>query len=118
LVFGYSKNTTKEREKVALTNYEEIKNRITAELPALLSNPYAEDTIAELADAEVPVYDNEIIQDWVLLSSDDSDQWKELGYDTQKNEGGIVRLMAIDLAIYYVRQFDRAWTEIKAENEN
>jgi hypothetical protein len=50
------------------------------------------------------------------LSTEDSDQWKELGYDTQRNEGGIVSLMAVDLEIYYLRRFDHAWKEIRKEN--
>ena len=102
---------------MALTTYEEIKNEIREELEQLLANPYAEDQIAEMSDAAVPVYNNHIIQDWCLLPGEHSDQWKELGYDTQRNEGGIVRLMAVDLAIYYAREYDRAWQEIKEENE-
>jgi hypothetical protein len=111
------KTPRKKGNLVALTTYEEIKNEIRAELEQLLANPYAEDQIAEMASANVPVYDGRIIEEWRELSTEDSDQWKELGYDTQRNEGGIVRLMAVDLEIYYLRKFDRAWQEIKEENK-
>jgi hypothetical protein len=103
---------------MALTTDAQIKERITGSLSELLGNPYAEDVLAELADAEVPAYNNEVIQDWVQLPMDQSDQWKELGYDTQRNEGGILRLMAVDLAIYYSRKFAELWEEVKAENAN
>jgi hypothetical protein len=103
---------------MALTTDAEIKGRITRSLSELLGNPYAEDVIAELADAEVPVYNNEVIQDWVQLPMDQSDQWKELGYDTQRNEGGILQLMTVDLAIYYSRKFSEIWEEVKVENAN
>ena len=103
---------------MALTTYEEIKKQIQLELARLIDNPYAEDQIAEMASANVPVYDGSIIEEWRELSNEDSDQWKELGYDTQRNEGGIVRLMAVDLEIYYLRQFDRAWSELRGKNAN
>ena len=100
---------------MALTTYEEIKNQIREELIHLIYDPHAEDQIAQMADAAVPVYNHHIIEEWRELPDEHSDQWKELGYDTQRNEGGIIRLMAVDLAIYYEREFDRAWQEIKEE---
>jgi hypothetical protein len=103
---------------MALTTYEEIKAQIRAELPNLMDNPYAEDAIGELSESAVPVYNNEVMQQWCELSSDDSDQWKVLGYDTQRNEGGILTLMSVDLAIYYAREFDRAWNELRGEIED
>jgi len=104
--------------QMALTTYEEIKAQIRAELPNLMDNPYAEDAIGELSESAVPVYNNEVMQQWCELSSDDSDQWKVLGYDTQRNEGGILTLMSVDLAIYYAREFDRAWNELRGEIED
>lgn len=103
---------------MAITTYEEIKNQIREELGSLLENPYAEDALAEMADAEVPVYNHLIIQEWCELPTDARDEWKELGYDTQRNEGGILRLMSVDLSIYYLRQFDQAWQELKEEHED
>ena len=103
---------------MALTTYAEIKDQIRAELPNLLDNPYAEDAIGELSESAVPVYNSDIIKEWCELSSDDSDQWKVLGFDTQRNEGGILTLMSVDLAIYYAREFERAWNEVKEEHED
>jgi hypothetical protein len=102
---------------MALTTYAEIKDQIRAELPNLLDNPDY-DLLGELSESAVPVYNSDIIKEWCELSSDDSDQWKVLGFDTQRNEGGILTLMAVDLAIYYAREFERAWNEVKEEHED
>jgi hypothetical protein len=110
------KTPRKKGNLVALTTYEEIKNQIQLEFARLIDDPHADDQIAEMASANVPIFDQHIIQEWRELSTEDSDQWKELGYDTQRNEGGIVSLMAVDLEIYYLRRFDHAWKEIRKEN--
>ena len=100
-----------------LTTKEEIKKELLDNLQQLKDNPHAEDLVAEFADGWVPVYNNQIIQQWVSLPMEESDQWKEYGYDTQRNEGGIISLMAIDLVFYYLKLANEAWEEIKTELE-
>ncbi len=48
---------------------------------------------------------------------EESDQWKEYGYDTQRNEGGIISLMQVDLVFYYLKLGREAWEEIKTQLE-
>ena len=103
---------------MALTTEAQIKELINYNSNELFQSSYPEDFLAELAESELPIYNNEIIQEWVELPHEDRDQWKELGYDTQRNEGGILQLMIVDLAIYYNRKFSLIWEEIKAQNAN
>jgi len=100
-----------------LTTKEEIKKELLDNLEQLKDNPYAQDLVAEFADGYVPIYNNHIIEQWVSLPMEESDQWKEYGYDTQRNEGGIISLMAIDLVFYYLKLANEAWEEIKTELE-
>jgi hypothetical protein len=96
---------------MALTTYGEIKQRIKAELTQLNVSAYPDDIIRELADSEVPIYYNEIINAWCQLSTDYSDRWKVENYEGDR----ITDLMAYDLAIYYSDKFDLAWDEIRKE---
>lgn len=97
---------------MALTTYNEIKEQVTEKLEEIRAHKYPEDFLNELADSAMPIYNNDVISQWLELPGEDSDQWKELGYDTQRNEGGIISLMQIDLIVYYIRQFTKAWEEI------
>lgn len=99
---------------MALKTYAEIKDRINESLAELQNHLYPEDVIAEIADSEIPVYNNEVIAEWIELPMDRTDQWQEFGYDTQHNDGGILELMRVDLAIYYVQEFARVWEDVKA----
>lgn len=98
---------------MALTTYGEIQQRIKAELTQLKESPYPDDIIRELADSEVPIYYNEIIDEWCRLSTDYSDRWKVENYEGDR----ITDLMAYDLTIYYADKFLGAWQEIKEELE-
>jgi hypothetical protein len=100
-----------------LTTKEEIKKELLDNIEQLKDNPYADDVVAEFADGYVPLYNNQIIQEWVALPMEDSDQWKEYGYDTQRNEGGIISLMQVDLVFYYLKLANEAWEEIKTQLE-
>ena len=97
---------------MALLTFNEIKEQVKEQEAKIRSQKHPEDYLNELADGYLPIYDGDIISEWVALPVEDSDQWKELGYDTQRNEGGIISLMKIDLLVYYIRQFARAWEEI------
>tara|TARA_R110000803_G_scaffold107000_5_gene175144 strand:+ start:310 stop:612 length:303 start_codon:yes stop_codon:yes gene_type:complete len=98
--------------------HAEIKAELIENLQYLKETPYPEDMVAELADSNVPIYNGDVIRTWQEMPSDFDDRWKDYGYDTQKNEGGIVKLMQIDLTFYYLEQFSAIWEEIKEEEEN
>jgi hypothetical protein len=98
---------------------EEIKNELTNKYDEI-TNSYRDidDALAEFADSFVPVYSNDIIKDWVQLPSEHSDRWKELGYDANRNEGGIIALMQMDMVLYYLEQTRNIWDEIEKEKED
>lgn len=98
-----------------LSTYEEIKKQVTDEMEQLKERTYPEDLLNEFADSETPIYYSEIIKEWVELPSEYCDRWKELGFDTQRNDGGITTLMQLDLFFYYQEQFQRAWEELRGE---
>jgi hypothetical protein len=84
-----------------------------------LSKAYDEEfAISEFSDQFVPVYNNEILKDWIELPTEHSDKWKELGYDANRNPGGILMLMKMDLIFYYMEITQELWQEIKKEKQN
>ena len=103
---------------MALTTHAEIKAEIMDNLEQLKDSPYPEDIIAELADSSVPIYNNHIIEQWQEMPSSYGDRWKDYGFDTQKNDGGIVTLMQVDLTFYYLEFYNDIWQEIKEEQED
>ena len=74
-----------------------------------------EDRSGELIDSYVPVYNNKIIEEWQAMPSDyDNRGALELGYEGDLD---IVRLMMLDLYLYYSDIFSEAMEEIKQEQE-
>jgi hypothetical protein len=100
---------------MALTTYEEIKSEILENLEQFTATPYPEDLLREYADGLVPVYYHEIIEEWTALPMEECDEWKQYGMDESFIEGGITKLMQIDLLIHYEIQYQRAYDEIKRE---
>jgi hypothetical protein len=96
---------------------EEVKKYLLDEIDQLKEATYPEDMVAEIADSLIPIYYSEIIKEWIRLDSEFMDRWKEYGYDTQKNEGGILQLMQVDLSFYYIETALSVWEEIKKELE-
>jgi hypothetical protein len=98
---------------------EEIKKELTNKYDEI-TNSYRDidDELAEFADSFVPVMNLDIMRDWTQLSGEDSDQWKELGYDANRNEGGILNLMQMDLILYYLKITREMWLQIEEEKEN
>jgi hypothetical protein len=96
---------------------EEIKEYLLDEIDQIKESSYPEDLVTELADSLIPIYYSEIIKEWIQLDSEFMDRWKEYGYDTQKNEGGIMKLMQVDLSFYYIETALSVWEEIKNELE-
>lgn len=100
-----------------LSTREEIKKILSEEIDQIKESSYPEDLVTELADSLIPIYYSEIIKEWIQLDSEFMDRWKEYGYDTQKNEGGIMQLMQVDLSFYYIETALNVWEEIKKELE-
>ena len=96
---------------------EEVKKYLLDEIDQLKEATYPEDMVTEIADSLIPIYYSEIIKEWIHLDSEFMDRWKEYGYDTQKNEGGILQLMQVDLSFYYIETALSVWEEIKKELE-
>lgn len=84
---------------------------IFQDIAQLTDTIYPEDILSDWADAEVPVYNHHIIEEWTSLPNDQTDAWKEFGYD---NNASIIDLMKIDLYLYYSQAFQNAWLEIKS----
>jgi hypothetical protein len=97
---------------------EEIKKELTNKQEEIINSRDIDEALAQFADSFVPVYNNEIIKDWVELPSEHSDRWKELGYDANRNEGGIIALMEMDLVLYYLEQTRNIWDEIEQEKDD
>jgi hypothetical protein len=93
------------------TTFSEIKTQLLTEWDSL-----EEDRLSEVADSLTPIYHSEIIQEWQSLSMEESDTWRELGYEITP-ETTILNLMAIDLYHHYQAQVARAYEEIRSERE-
>jgi hypothetical protein len=94
-------------KEVLLENFEQLAN-----------SRDEEQAVAEIADRFVPVEYGAIMKDWIQLPEEHSDKWKELGYDANRNEGGILRLMQMDLIFYYLETTQDLWVELKKERVN
>jgi hypothetical protein len=100
-----------------LSNRKEIKEYLLEEIDQIKESNYPEDLVTELADSLIPIYYSDILKDWTDLDWEFCDRWKEYGYDTQKNDGGIMKLMQVDLSFYYIETALSVWEEIKKELE-
>ena len=75
-----------------------------------------EDQSGELIDSYLPVYNNRIILEWQEMPNDyDNRGASELGY---AGDTDIVRLMTLDLYLYYSDIFSQAMEEIKQALES
>jgi hypothetical protein len=75
---------------------------------------FTEDSVYQLADDLVPVYYDQIIEEWLQLPMDHQDSWQdtEVSADT-----AITQLMAIDLFNYYLKAVDLLYYQLKEEQE-
>jgi hypothetical protein len=72
-----------------------------------------EDRSSEIIDSHLPVYNNRIIEEWQAMPSDyDNRGASELGYE---GDPDIVRLMTLDLYLYYSDLFSSVMQDIKIE---
>ena len=74
-----------------------------------------EDRSGELIDSYLPIYNNRIIEEWQNMPSEyDNRGALELGYE---GDPDILRLMTLDLYLYYSDLFSEVMEEIKREKE-
>lgn len=95
---------------MALTTYQEIKDEILSEWDNI-----TEDDIHQIADGYVPVYYSEIIKEWQELPIEETDTWRDFGIS---EDASIFTLMGYDLFNYYYQLADKAFSEIKEEQDN
>jgi hypothetical protein len=89
--------------------------RMVEEIRAELSQGEDLDTIkdrsGEFVDSWLPVYNNQIIQEWTLMPNDYTDRGSaELGVGGEVN---IINLMSLDLYLYYSDLFFEAVGEVE-----
>lgn len=95
-------------------NESDIKAELLENWDYLESSQYPEDLLAEWADSAVPIYNNEIIEDWQEMPSDYDDSWKEYG---NPEDNGIISLMRIDLFAYYLDTYTKIYREISHDKD-
>jgi len=82
-----------------MTTYEEIMKEFKQEIAQGIELDDIKDRSYEYVDNYVPVYNNDIIREWQAMPSDYDDRGAaEFGYEDSPS---IVRLMALDLTLYY-----------------
>jgi hypothetical protein len=99
---------------MALKSYNEIKENMRLDWSY---NNVDGDNLTEFADSLTPVYYSEIIGEWSGLPMEKSDTWREHGHEITI-ESTIINLMAIDLFYYYLELVNKAFDEIKSEEED
>ena len=73
------------------------------------------DRSGEIVDGYLPVYNNRILEEWAQMPNDyDNKGALEFGYE---GEPDIIRLMSLDLYIYYTDLFFEAVGEVEQEAE-
>ena len=96
--------------KVINLMIEEIKT----ELANGLEIDEIRDNSGEMIDSHLPIYNNEIIEEWQKMPGEYDDRGtEELGGGTT----GIVALMSLDLYLYYTDLFNEALEEVENQLE-
>jgi hypothetical protein len=68
--------------------------------------------LQELADSEVPIYNGRVIQEWSEMPSEYDNRWADYGMDETFLQGGIIKMMQVDLHEYYLARYQEAWEEL------
>lgn len=90
-------------------NYSDIKQEITDNWEQFESNQYPDDLLTEFADSAVPVYNNEIIQEWQEMPSEFDDSAQDFDIDP---DATIMTRMSLDLFNFYRHQYQKAYNEL------
>ena len=98
----------------------QIKEQMKDEFKTEISNGSDLDTIrdnsGEWVDGYLPIYNNDILTEWQKMPSEYDDRGaQELG---RGEDTTIIRLMSLDLYLYYTDIFNKAIEELEEELEN
>jgi predicted RNase H-like HicB family nuclease len=100
-----------------MTTYDEIMQEIKQEIEQGQTVEEIKDRSHELVDNYVPVYNNRIVEEWQAMPGDyDNRGGTELGYNYE--EINIIKLMMLDLYIYYTDLVDLVITDLEQELES
>ena len=96
------------------TTQENMKEEINQEIGKGVRLDYIRNTAGEWIDGWLPVYNNQIIEEWQKMPSDyDNRGAAELG---SQQGHGIVDLMSLDLYLYYSDLFNAVLDEIEEDH--
>ena len=99
-----------------MTTYDEIMKEIKQEIEQGQTLEEVKDRSHELVDNYVPVYNNRIVEEWQSMPSDyDNRGGAELGYNYE--EINIIKLMMLDLYIYYTDLVNQVIGDLETELE-
>ena len=94
-----------------MNTVEKMVEEIRAELSQGEDLDTIKDRSGEFIDSWLPVYNNQIIQEWTLMPNDYTDRGSaELGVGGEVN---IINLMSLDLYLYYSDLFAEAVEEVE-----
>lgn len=100
---------------MTLTTKKVIKEMILSEYEINEPFHFIDDTLNEIADSLVPVYNSEVISEWVELPNEFTDTWQEHGFTSEKQT--IVSLMTMDLWAYYNTLVRQVWDELQEKGD-
>ena len=90
-----------------------MKEEFTQAIKAGETLEHIRDNSGEWVDGYLPIYNGEIVREWQEMPSEyDNRGYAELG---QGGEIDIVKLMSLDLYLYYTDIFNGAITELEQE---
>lgn len=92
-----------------------LKKRIAHNWEEYGDTPYDSDFIVGFAESEIPIYYNEIIDQWIDLPATHRDTWQDYGTE---NNTTIYDLMSRDLFNYYTDRTSELLEEIRQETSN
>jgi hypothetical protein len=99
-----------------LSTEKEIREEILENWNWIVEDKYPEDYITQLAESRCPVYNSDIIAEWIQLPSNNSNKFSEIMSDIDDSIT-IERLMATDLYLYYTNEYSRIYYNIVEEKK-
>jgi len=104
---------------MALLNDSELKQQILSNLEEYSDSgevpAYDTDFIIGFAEAQLPIYNADTIDQWIELPDNYKDSWAEQNFTPKST---IYNLMSIDLYNYYETRTSEILTEIQEERDN
>ena len=91
--------------------FQEIKTALEEHWEEIEESTYPDDWLSEFADGIVPVYYNDIINDWKEMDA----HFMESGRDMVSENATITDRMTADLSMYYADQVYTAYEQLKGE---